>query len=63
MNATDFPKTLLEFEERFATEAACLAYVRAKKWPEGFRCAKCGGQKSWPLAGWRNAQPAGTRSR
>jgi len=53
MNAADFPTTLLEFEERFATEAACLAYVRAKKWPEGFRCAKCGGQKSWPLAGRR----------
>jgi transposase-like protein len=46
---TEFPQTLLEFEERFATEAACIEYVRGKKWPDGFRCAKCGGAESWPL--------------
>lgn len=49
MNAADFPTTLQEFEARFATEEACLAYLRAKKWPEGFRCRRCGGQKSWPV--------------
>lgn len=45
----DFPKNLIEFEDRFATEADCLAYVRAKKWPHGFRCAKCGSERSWPV--------------
>jgi len=45
----DFPKNLIEFEERFATEAACVAYVREKKWPDGFRCSKCGGRESWPV--------------
>ena len=46
---SDFPKNLMEFEERFATEEACLAYARGKKWPEGFRCARCGGRESWPV--------------
>ena len=45
----DFPKNLMEFEERFATEEACLEFARAKKWPNGFRCAKCGGSESWPV--------------
>lgn len=49
MNTEDLPQTLLQFEERFATEEACLAYVRTKKWPDGFRCAKCGGRASWPV--------------
>lgn len=50
MNTEDFPKTLLEFEERFATEDACIEFVRAKKWPDGFTCSKCGGRASWKLA-------------
>lgn len=45
----DFPRNLIEFEDRFATEADCLAYVRAKKWPQGFRCVKCGSNRSWPV--------------
>jgi hypothetical protein len=49
MNTEDFPTTLLEFEERFATEAACVAYVRAKKWPDGFVCSRCKGRRSWSL--------------
>jgi transposase-like protein len=47
--APDFPKNLMEFETQFATEDACLAYVRRKKWPAGFRCARCGGIESWTL--------------
>ena len=27
----DSPKNLMEFEERFATEEACLAFAKAKK--------------------------------
>lgn len=49
----DFPRNLIEFEERFATEEACVAYARGKKWPDGFRCAKCGGRESWPVRGRR----------
>jgi transposase-like protein len=46
--AEDYPKTLLELEERFATEEQCRAYLTKLRWPEGFVCPSCGGQKSWP---------------
>lgn len=44
----DFPKTLLELEERFATDEQCRAYLAALRWPEGFVCPRCGGRKAWP---------------
>jgi len=44
----DYPKTLLEMEQRFATEEQCRAYLAALRWPEGFVCPKCGGRKAWP---------------
>jgi transposase-like protein len=43
----DYPKTLLEFAECFATEQACMEYLFKIRWPEGFRCPKCGGEKAW----------------
>ncbi len=39
----------MEFQERFATEAACLDYLAASRWPEGFACPACGGRRSWVL--------------
>lgn len=47
---TDFPKNMVEFEARFATEEACVAYVRKMKWPEGFKCRRCAAVASWPVA-------------
>ena len=44
----DFPKTLLELEQRFATDEQCRAYLAALRWPEGFVCPSCGGRKAWP---------------
>ncbi|NIN69902.1 MAG: IS1595 family transposase [Anaerolineae bacterium] len=43
----DYPRTLLEFEERFATEEACREYVAGIRWPEGFECPTCGGSETW----------------
>ena len=40
---------LLEFQERFATEEACLSYLMQKRWPEGFVCPRCGGQGGYWL--------------
>jgi len=37
------------FQERFASEAACLEYLAASRWPEGFACPACGGRRSWVL--------------
>ena len=45
----DYPRTLAEFEGRFAAEAACRAYLAQLRWPDGFRCPKCGGTKAWPV--------------
>ncbi len=38
----DFPKNLPEFLEQFGTEEACAEYLFRQKWPEGFKCSKCG---------------------
>lgn len=43
----DFPKTLVEFDERFRTEAACREYLMRLRWPDGFRCPKCGHDRGW----------------
>jgi transposase-like protein len=58
MDLADFPRNLLEFEDRFRTEEDCVAYVRAVKWPDGFCCSRCGGRRSYPLRGRRQDQCA-----
>lgn len=45
----DFPRSLLEFQRRFADDAACAAYLAAQRWPEGFACPACGHAKAWQL--------------
>ena len=49
----NFPRTLLEFEERFSSEAACIGYLRKGRWPDGFICPGCTGTKSWSVRGGR----------
>lgn len=41
------------FEARFPDEAACAAYLFARRWPQGFVCPACGGAKGWALTGKR----------
>ena len=40
---------IVEFQERFASGAACLEYLAASRWPEGFVCPGCGGRRAWVL--------------
>lgn len=40
---------IMEFQDRFATEASCLEYLAASRWPEGFICPGCGGHRAWVL--------------
>jgi transposase-like protein len=47
MGQEDFPRTTLEFAERFATEEACREYLVSIRWPEGFCCPSCKGGKYW----------------
>jgi len=45
----DYPRNRGEFEARFSTETSCLEYLVKLRWPDGFRCPRCGGRKSWPV--------------
>ena len=42
----DYPRTIEEFERRFSTEEACRTYLEALRWPNGFRCPGCQGEKA-----------------
>lgn len=44
----DYPRTLLELEERFATDEQCRAYLISLRWPGGFSCPRCAGTTAWP---------------
>src|SRR5882672_6012807 len=46
---TDFPHSLIEFQQRFGDEAACAQYLAGARWPDGFICPGCGGGKAWRL--------------
>ena len=65
----DYPRTLAEFEKRFATEAACRAYLIRYRWPSGFLCVRCGTDGGWetsrgllmcPRCGHQTSVTAGT---
>ncbi len=43
----DYPKTILDFEKRFATEESCHQYLFDLRWTDGFRCPCCGHEKAW----------------
>ncbi len=40
-------QSLAEFEQRFATEGACRAYLAQLRWPTGFSCPQCTTSGSW----------------
>ncbi len=43
----DYPHTLAELESRFTSENACLEYMAALRWPDGFVCPTCQGRQAW----------------
>jgi len=45
----DYPETLQEFDDWFATEQACLDYLQKLRWPDGFICPVCNGHKAWQM--------------
>jgi len=47
----NFPKTVLEFEKRFATEEACRAYWIQARWSGTPRCACCDSTRTWEERG------------
>src|ERR1039458_6936687 len=49
--AEEYPRNLTELEANFGSEEACRAYLARLRWPEGVRCPRCGGGRSWPVRG------------
>jgi transposase-like protein len=37
----DYPKTWVQFEDWFASDEACAAYLEQLRWPAGFSCPAC----------------------
>ena len=46
-----FPRSLIEFQDTYADEEACVRYLIERRWPDGFVCPACGGGEVWPLKG------------
>lgn len=44
----DYPRNVMELEERFSTEEACRDYLIRLRWPTGFVCPRCHTAGSWP---------------
>ena len=51
MGRPDFPRTLTEFQRRFASEEQCRRYLIACRWPEGYRCPRCRHAEAYELDG------------
>src|SRR3984893_2682715 len=65
----DYPRTLQQFEARFSTEEGCREYLFQLRWPDGFRCPRCGCHKAWAVratlfqcssCNWQTSITAGT---
>ena len=51
MEEDAYPHNLADLERRFGTEEACREYLAALRWPDGFRCPRCGGGEAWRTHG------------
>ena len=47
MDLSEFPSTEAEFRARFANNNQCREYLARLKWPEGFRCVHCSGDRAY----------------
>lgn len=45
----DYPRSLVEFEHRFATDEACLDYLVQLRWGDSFTCPMCGCTEFWQM--------------
>src|SRR5919199_2136947 len=51
MARPDSPRSLAEFRDRFAAEEDRRRYLMACRWPDGFRCPRCGAREAYEVAG------------
>src|SRR2546427_9610989 len=60
---SEYPRTVLEFRDWFADDAACRDYLAKLRWPEGFRCPICRGPDHWLTArGLRHCRGCGRQT-
>ena len=45
-----FPRNLMDFMDRFDSDEACLGYLSAVRWPNGFACPACNSHDGWATA-------------
>jgi len=46
----DYPATWRQFRTWFPDEQSCIAYLEHLRWPTGFRCPGCAGEKGLAVA-------------
>ncbi|HVA84679.1 MAG TPA: transposase, partial [Candidatus Saccharimonadales bacterium] len=49
MPRPSYPRTVADFNRMFPDEDACVAYLAACRWPDGFRCPRCGEREAFDL--------------
>jgi transposase-like protein len=42
----DFPRSIVEFQRWFPDDDACLEYLIESRWPDGYRCPRCGASEA-----------------
>ena len=45
-----YPADMADFMDMFRTEDACLEYLSIVRWPDGYRCLRCGNGDYWKKA-------------
>jgi transposase-like protein len=50
VGGVDYPRTYQEFRAWFPDDVSCAAYLACLRWPEGFWCPACGGDRAWQTA-------------
>lgn len=44
-----FPRSIVEFQHWFPDDDACREYLIESRWPDGYRCPRCGGREAAAL--------------
>ena len=47
MPRPDFPRSVVEFQQWFPNEEACVKYLYKSRWPNGFVCPTCGDTEAY----------------
>src|ERR1035437_3040521 len=50
VGGVDYPKTFQQLVAWFPDDVACLKYLAALRWPDGFVCPACGSDRYWRTA-------------